>query len=84
MELLIAAGLTPYEVLRAATVNGARLLESLDAQGTIEVGKDANLILVAANPLDGLAMLRAPVGVMVSGRYVGETELEAIRIDRGL
>ncbi|MCZ6917279.1 MAG: amidohydrolase family protein [Gemmatimonadetes bacterium] len=84
MELLIAAGLSPYEVLRTATVNSARLLESLDHQGTIEVGKDANLILVAENPLDGIVTLRTPTGVMVNGRFLGAKELEAMRLARGL
>jgi imidazolonepropionase-like amidohydrolase len=84
MELLIAAGLSPYEVLRTATVNSARLLGSLDRLGTIEVGKDANLILVEANPLDGLATLRAPTGVMVNGRYAEEGDLEAMRGASGM
>ena len=83
MELLIAAGLTPYEVLRTATVNSARLLGVFDRLGTIEVGKDANLILVGANPLDGLTTLRAPSGVMVNGRYAGAGDLEAMRATRG-
>ncbi len=83
MELLIAAGLTPYEVLRTATVNSARLLGVFDRLGTIEVGKDANLILVGANPLDGLTTLRAPSGVMVNGRYAGAGDLEATRATRG-
>ena len=49
--------------------------------GTIEVGKDANLILVDENPLAGLATLRRPTGVMVNGRYAGEPVLEHVQLE---
>ncbi|MEC7842263.1 MAG: amidohydrolase, partial [Candidatus Latescibacterota bacterium] len=49
---------------------------------TIEVGKDADLVLVAANPLDDLAVLRDPVGVMRNGQWLSaEDDLAAIRED---
>jgi imidazolonepropionase-like amidohydrolase len=51
LVLLVKAGLTPMEALQAATRNPARFLGLLDALGTIERGKIAELVLLDANPL---------------------------------
>src|SRR5579871_4203143 len=51
LALLVKAGLTPMEALQAATRNPAEFLGQLDSQGTIAVGKDADLLLLDANPL---------------------------------
>jgi imidazolonepropionase-like amidohydrolase len=57
LELLQEAGFHPLEVLQAATLNGAELL-GLDAQtGTIQVGKKADLVLVANNPVANFKVL---------------------------
>src|SRR5262249_47982289 len=47
----IAAGMSPDEALRAATVTPAALLGVTAAVGTIEVGKLANLVVVTGNDL---------------------------------
>ena len=50
LELLVEAGFTPLEAIHIATQNGARFL-GLDAHiGTIAVGKDADLVVIAGNP----------------------------------
>ena len=48
---LTRAGLSPFEALRAATLEPARFLGMLDSLGTIETGKIADLVLLTANPL---------------------------------
>ena len=48
---LVEAGLTPLESLQAATINPARYLGKEPSQGTLAVGKDADLILLDADPL---------------------------------
>src|SRR5437773_8714926 len=51
MELLVAkAGLTPLEVITAATRNGAQVLGVLDSYGTIAPGKIADLVVLSADP----------------------------------
>lgn len=45
------AGMTPFEALRAATLEPVHFLGMLDSLGTIEVGKVADLVLLTANPL---------------------------------
>ncbi len=72
----VDAGLEPYQALRAATVTAARLLGMEREIGTIAVGKRADLLLVASNPLEDLSTLRRPLGVMVEGRWVPRAELD--------
>ena len=57
LELLQEAGFHPLEVTRSATLNGAEALGIADQIGTIEVGKQADMILVSENPLKNLKVL---------------------------
>jgi imidazolonepropionase-like amidohydrolase len=54
LELLVEAGLTPAEALRAATINAARMIGKERDLGTVEVGKFADLVILDANPLDDI------------------------------
>ena len=76
---LVAAGLSPYEALRTATVDAhaflASVLGDVDPFGTIEPGRRADLILLEANPLEDVGNVRRRVGVMVAGRWLAEAEL---------
>ena len=77
LDLLVEAGLSRREALQTATVNAARVLGI--RTGVIEMGADADFVLLAGNPLDDLAVLRDPVGVMVNGQWLsGEEELSVI------
>lgn len=76
MQLLEDAGLTPYRVLRTATVQPAAFLGAEDEVGTIAVGKRADLLLVGENPLEDLSTLRSPIGVMARGRWLNRDQLE--------
>lgn len=57
MELMAEAGMTPAEVLRAATVTPARMMGIEDLVGTVEVGKRADLIVVRGDPLESISAL---------------------------
>jgi imidazolonepropionase-like amidohydrolase len=50
IELLVEAGFTPIEAIKIATLNGATYLGRADRVGTIAVGKDADLLLIAGDP----------------------------------
>ena len=76
LRLLVAAGLTPYQALRAATANAAAFLGG-DAFGTVEKGKRADLVLVDANPLEDVANASRIAGVMLRGRWLPREELQA-------
>jgi imidazolonepropionase-like amidohydrolase len=58
MELMVEAGLKPVDVIRAATINAARMLGREKEQGTIETGKVADLLILDANPLDNIGAVR--------------------------
>ena len=70
MELLVEAGLTPADVLVAATRNGAAALDELDEAGTIEPGKRADLLLLSANPAEDIRNLRKTDRGMRGGLWI--------------
>ncbi len=57
LELLQEAGFHPLEVIRAATLHGAEALGMAQRIGSVEVGKRADLLVVAGNPLENLKRL---------------------------
>jgi imidazolonepropionase-like amidohydrolase len=50
LELLVDAGFTPAAAIRIATLNGAAFLNESDRIGTVEAGRQADLVLVRGNP----------------------------------
>jgi imidazolonepropionase-like amidohydrolase len=77
MEAMQAAGMTPMEVLVAATRNGARAMGADKETGTLERGKAADLIVVAADPTKDVANLRKLRWVMRAGVLHPIEELKA-------
>jgi imidazolonepropionase-like amidohydrolase len=74
---LVAAGLTPYEALRAATANAAEFLGE-PRRGTIAVGQEADLLLLDADPLKDITNTRRIAGVMLGQRWMARADLEAM------
>jgi imidazolonepropionase-like amidohydrolase len=74
LENMVAAGLSPFEALRAGTANPATFLD-LDT-GHIEVGRTADLVLLDANPLDDIRNSRRIHGVMLRGAWHTAYELD--------
>jgi imidazolonepropionase-like amidohydrolase len=70
LELMVAAGLTPIEAIHSATQVNAQLLQIAGQTGTIAVGKQADLILLAANPVDNIQNTRKIVRIWHNGREV--------------
>ncbi len=66
MEDMVAAGMTPAEVITAATKNGAEFLRMDDA-GTIASGKRADFLVLEANPLDDITNTRRISAVYLKG-----------------
>ena len=73
---LVAAGMKPYDVLRAATVNAAVFLGVEARTGTVAAGKRADLLLLDANPLEDISNVSRRSGVMLHGRWFSEDELQ--------
>jgi imidazolonepropionase-like amidohydrolase len=76
LESLVAAGLTPYQALTAATRNPAAFLRASKEWGTIETGKRADLVLIAGNPLEDIRNTARIEGVSVGGRWLDNTARE--------
>jgi uncharacterized protein YfkK (UPF0435 family) len=77
----VAAGLSPAEALAAATVETARMLGLEKEQGTVEVGKRADLLLLSANPLTDIGNAQARVGLLLGGKWFSEQELQSMAQD---
>lgn len=78
---LAAAGLPPLAVLQMATINPARYLGREAIQGTVTVGKRADLVLLNANPLADVANLGAIESVFLRGRYLNRAALDKLKAD---
>ena len=66
MESMVKAGLTPSEVITAATRNSAQIL-GLDQLGMVASGKNADFLVLDANPLDNIANTRRISRVYLRG-----------------
>jgi Amidohydrolase family len=78
MAYLVKAGLTPMQALQAATVEPAKFLGRRAQQGTIEIGKRADLVLLTANPLEDIRNTEKIGAVVVNGRLLERSELDAL------
>jgi cytosine/adenosine deaminase-related metal-dependent hydrolase len=85
LAALEAAGLSRYQALATATREPglfvSRVKPGIRPFGVVAEGMRADLLLVAANPLEDLAALRRPLGVMAAGRWHDEASLRATRDD---
>lgn len=78
---LAAAGLTPLEVLQSTTLNAARFLNREATSGTVSEGKNADLVILDANPIADSANLDRISGVVLHGKYLSHEALEKMKAD---
>ncbi|HWV57483.1 MAG TPA: amidohydrolase family protein, partial [Longimicrobiales bacterium] len=77
LELMVAAGLTPFQAMSAGTRDAARLMGADNEWGTIAVGQRADMVLLDANPLADITSVWQRAGVMYGGRWLPREELDA-------
>ena len=82
LQVMVAAGFTPYEALRSGTVNVATYFGTADSAGTVTKGKRADLLLLDANPIDDITNSSKIAGVMLGGRWMPKSEIAA-RLESG-
>jgi imidazolonepropionase-like amidohydrolase len=70
LELLAECGLTPLEIITAATRNNAEFFRASARLGTIEPGKLADLVLLDDDPLKDIRALHRVGRVMLNGRWI--------------
>ena len=66
--LMVEGGMPPMEAIQSATSVAANFLEIADTHGTIEAGKQADIIAVPGNPLDDITMMERVSFVMKGGK----------------
>jgi imidazolonepropionase-like amidohydrolase len=87
LRYMVASGLTPYQALRTATVNGGdfarRYVPGMPRVGVVEVGAAADLILLPADPRADLGTLSRVEAVMVGGRWAASPSFGTLRSSTG-
>ncbi len=74
MEDMVVSGMTPMQVIVAATRNGAEFLRLSDT-GTLAAGKSADFIVLDANPLDDITNTRRISSVVLRGATVDRSQV---------
>jgi imidazolonepropionase-like amidohydrolase len=84
LAYFVEAGLTPMQALQAATSKPAEFLACSGTQGTIQVNKRADLVLLDANPLDDIHNTEKIRAVVVNGKLLERSDLDALlaEVDR--
>ncbi|MEK6478445.1 amidohydrolase family protein [Catalinimonas sp. 4WD22] len=75
LQELSATGLSNYEVLRTATLNPSEYYGLDKIHGTIEAGKNADLILLSQNPIQEISNLKSVYGIICHGTYLNKEEI---------
>jgi hypothetical protein len=78
LEWMVKAGLTPAQALRTATLNPAIFFNMDKQMGTVAEGKTASLVLLDANPLESISNTQKINAVVVNGKFLNRTDLDAL------
>ena len=78
LETFVRAGMPPMQALQAATRNAARAVGLEHTLGTIEVGKQADLVLLDANPLESIRNTQQIRAVILDGRLLDRAALDEL------
>jgi imidazolonepropionase-like amidohydrolase len=76
LEIFAEAGLTPLQILQSATMAGARYFNVTQKTSSVDVGKNADLVLLDENPLDNISNVRKVNSVVAKGVYYDRAQLD--------
>jgi len=82
LEAFLAAGFTPAEALRTATLNPAIYFSATDTLGSVAAGKRADLVLLDANPLEDIRNTTKIFAVVLRGKLYDAKALQKILKER--
>jgi imidazolonepropionase-like amidohydrolase len=78
LALMVRGGMSTLSALQTATINPARFLGLTETLGTVAAGKEADLVVLEANPLEDIAQLKRIRAVVVRGRLLDRSALDAV------
>jgi hypothetical protein len=78
LAAMVAGGMTPLAALQTATVNPARYLGRESTLGTVAAGRQADLVLLDANPLEDIGNVRRIHAVIIAGRSFDRSALDQL------
>jgi hypothetical protein len=78
LVLFQEAGLTPLQILQSATINGAEFMEKLPTMGTIDIGKQADMVILNNNPLLDIKSTQDIYAVINNGQYFNRANLNSL------
>jgi imidazolonepropionase-like amidohydrolase len=81
LALLVEAGLSPRAALRSATLQPAQFLGLAATAGSVEVGKQADLVLLDADPTRDIRNTRRIRAVVLDGRFLAREAIDALLED---
>ena len=70
LDLLVEAGISPRDVIKIATRNGAEALNLINQTGTIEPGKQADILILSANPAEDIENTNRIDSVISNGKFM--------------
>jgi imidazolonepropionase-like amidohydrolase len=70
LELLAEAGIKPMDIIEIATRNGAKALSIINHTGTIEPGKQADMLILSANPIEDIENIGKIDAVISNARII--------------
>ena len=75
---LAKAGLSPLKILQMTTLNPAEFLDRTATMGSIDLGKNADIVLLDGNPVESVQSLHRISGVVRAGFYYSRADLDAL------
>lgn len=81
LQALADAGIDNYGILQAATINGAEYFRIADKVGSIDVGKQADMVLLEANPIDDIKHTQTINSVFKGSQIYQSEELNRLKKD---
>lgn len=73
---MVEGGMSELDALRSATINPAIFMNKEETQGSVELGKQASLILLNKNPIEDISNTKSIAGVILRGEAFSRTELD--------
>lgn len=75
MKTFVDAGISPFETIKCATYNAANCLGESDLWGSIAENKQADMVLLAANPLENIENIKQVDATLIKGNVLMHDEL---------